>query len=243
MDSINGGVKTNHVDKQGFLNVVFAFDEDAKAEMLNMVQYVVLALIPSILILKIVKNVAPEEDDTKGSLEILVEILLQLFFMVLAIYFTHKAIKYVPTYSGINYISGGDPTIYLLPFVILLLAMQTKIGAKSNILYERTLELWQGKTEEAFSTARAGQNKNNVTVSQPLAGQFNPSQADNIGTMNLLPNNTGMTTQIPNRAQNQKGGEFNAMYQGQPNSNQGAESLGQFEPVAANAIGGGFGAW
>lgn len=238
---MDGGIKTNHVDKHGFLNIVFAFDEDNKAEMLNMVQYVVLALIPSILILKLVKNVAPEEDESKGSLEILVEIILQLSFMVLAIYFTQKAIKYVPTYSGINYISSGDPTIYLLPFVILLLAMQTKIGAKANILYERTLDLWQGKNEEAFTTEQAGK-KNKVKVSQPLAGQFNPSQADSLDTSHLLPNSASMT-QIPNNgAQPPARNDFNSMYQDQ-NNMQGGNTQGQIEPMAANAMGGGFSSW
>lgn len=238
---MEGGIKNNHDDKLGFINTVFAFDDDTKSEMLNMIQYVVLALIPSIIILKLIKNVAPEEDETKGSLEILAEILIQLSFMVLSIYFTHKAIKYVPAYSGVNYISGGDPTIYLLPFVILLLAMQTKIGAKTNILYERVVDLWQGKNEEAFTTTQSGK-KNKIKVSQPLAGQFNPSQADSLDTSHLLPSNAGMT-QIPNNMSSPPvRNDFNSMYQDQNNMSSN-DTHGQLEPFAANAMGGGFSSW
>ena len=39
--------------------------------MMNMVQYSVLALVPVVLLLKGIKNFVPEDDDSKGSLEIL----------------------------------------------------------------------------------------------------------------------------------------------------------------------------
>lgn len=231
MDSSTGVVKSINGDKNSFINVVFSFNDESKAEMLNMVQYTLLALIPSVLILKAVKHVSPEEDDSKGSLEISIEILLQMAFMILAIYFTNKAIKYVPTYSGINYVIGGDFTLFLLPFVILLFAMQTKVGAKANILYERLLDLWHGRSDEQQNSVSAG--KNVVKTSQPLSGQHYPSQADTIDMSQLLPTNTGATTRMPNedRMQPQQSPDFNAMH------NQSAE------PSAANESGGGFSNW
>lgn len=242
METATSVIKSVNGDKNGFVNVVFSFNDDAKTEMLNMVQYTVLALIPSIIILKVIKNIAPEDDDSKGSLEISLEILLQIVFMILAMYFINKAIKYVPTYSGVNYLSGGDPTIFLLPFVILLFAMQTKIGAKANILYERLVDMWNGKSDDA-SQVTVG--KNGVRVSQPLAGQHNPSQADMLDMSQLLPNNTGLTTRMPNagRMQPQQSPDFNAMHHSQPTPMPGAAMPGYSEPIAANDFGGGFSNW
>jgi len=111
-------------------------DGDSKAEMLNLVQYIIIAIIPCVFILKSVRYVVPEEDDSKGSIELLAEIVVQIVYMILAIYFSNKAIKYIPTYSGVKYVSEGDTTNFLLPFMILLLTMQTKVGAKVNIIFE-----------------------------------------------------------------------------------------------------------
>lgn len=242
METATSVIKSVNGDKNGFINVVFSFNDDAKSEMLNMVQYTIIALIPSIIILKVIKNIAPEDDDSKGSLEISLEILVQIVFMILAMYYTNKAIKYVPTYSGVNYVSSGDPTIFLLPFVILLFAMQTKIGAKANILYERLMDLWHGKSDDA---SQANVGKNGVRVSQPLAGQHNPSQADMLDMSQLLPNNTGLTTRMPGaaRMQPQQSPDFNAMHNSQPTPMPGAAMPGYSEPIAANDFGGGFSNW
>ena len=44
-------------------------------ELLNIIQYAVLAIIPIIILLKLIKNYIPEADDDKGSLVILVEVM------------------------------------------------------------------------------------------------------------------------------------------------------------------------
>ena len=241
METATNVLKSVNGDKNGFINTVFSFNDDSKFEMLNIVQYAFLALIPSIAILKAIKNISPEEDESKGSIEISLEVLLQLAFMVLAMYFTNKAIKYVPTYSGMEYASLGDSTIFLLPFVILLFAMQTKIGAKTNILYERAIVMVRGEPDDNIRTT----GKNGVRVSQPLAGQHNPSQADMLDMSQLLPNNIGMTTQMPSasRMQPQQSPDFNAMHSGQNTPMPGAAMPGMSEPIAANDFGGGFSNW
>ena len=130
--------------------------------------------------------------------------------------------------------------------------MQTKIGAKVNILFERVMDLWHGRSEDAVHVK---DGKNNVKVSQPLAGRHAPSQADSLDNMRLLPNNPGVTMQVPNTTniQPQQSPDFNLMYQNQVTSMPGAaspgggmESFGGMpEPMAANdALGsGGFSSW
>ena len=49
--------------------------------MFNLLQYMVLAIIPCVIILKAVRVLVPEEDESKGSIEIVAEIIAQIAFM------------------------------------------------------------------------------------------------------------------------------------------------------------------
>ena len=60
----------------GFFNHVFNFDTENKAIIFNSFQYLIFALVPIVLILKVIKFYIPEEDDSKNSIEILFEIIL-----------------------------------------------------------------------------------------------------------------------------------------------------------------------
>jgi hypothetical protein len=58
--------------------------------------------------------------------------------MVIGIVVIDRAVSYVPTLSGVPYASAVNivPGI-LIPFIIILLTVQTKLGAKIDILYAR----------------------------------------------------------------------------------------------------------
>jgi len=219
-----------------FFEYVFNFDDDSKCGMINMVQYSVLALVPVVLLLKGIKNFVPEDDDSKGSLEILAECVGQIAFIVLAIWFTDKMVRYVPTYSKCNY-SAFNSTNFLLPFIILLTTMQTKFGAKLNILADRVVDLWHGKQP---GDAGAQQKNNNVRVTQPIsgAGQHHPSQADHLDQSQLLPGNPQLTA-MPNIAPQPQAQQSGATQQVAPQQSPDFNAMYQ-EPMAANAaIGGG----
>ena len=70
----------------GFFKYVFDFDETNKSLIFNMIQYALLALIPTQLSLKGIKYVMPGDDESKGSLEILAEVLAQIVMLVLTIW-------------------------------------------------------------------------------------------------------------------------------------------------------------
>ena len=70
--------KNTGINEDGFVKTVFPFDEDQKGLLLNIIQYSVLAIIPVVLLLKVIKNYVPEADDDKGSLVILVEVIGQV---------------------------------------------------------------------------------------------------------------------------------------------------------------------
>ena len=226
---------TQSKEPMSFINYVLTLDEDNKIDLLNIIQYTVLAIIPIILILKAVKHFVPEEDERKGNLEILLESVGQIIFMLIGLWFTDRIIRYFGTYSGKEYQAFNSIT-FILPFLLILSTMQTKLGSKINILIERTMDLINGNNEAKENVKQ----EKNVKVSQPIAGQHQPSQADTLDTSQLLPSNRGLTS-IPQQSTNNT--DFNDMYQNTSNPLQNADAPGQNEPLAANDGGSMFGSW
>lgn len=131
--------------KKNFFNHVFSTTEEGKAEILNVVQYSMMGIIPIVLLNKLVQRFIPDADDEKSSIEILAEILIQLIVMFVGVILIHRMITYVPTYSDFKYESLSLTNVILI-FMVLLLSIQTKIGIKVNILFDRIMELWNGTT-------------------------------------------------------------------------------------------------
>ena len=154
MDSATDVVKTSSSNAEGFFKTVFNFDEDSKGEMMNLLQYLVLAIIPCVIILKTIKYIIPEEDDTKGSLEILAEIIAQLTIMVLMIHFSDRAIRYCPTYRSELPYTFFTNTNYYATIYDCFANYANKLGEKVNILFERVMDLWHGRSEDAVRTKR-----------------------------------------------------------------------------------------
>lgn len=226
---------TQSKEPMSFINYLLTLDEDNKIDLLNIIQYTVLAIIPIILILKAVKHFVPEEDESKGNLEILLESVGQIIFMLIGLWFTDRIIRYFGTYSGKEYQAFNSIT-FILPFLLIISTMQTKLGSKINILIERTMDLINGNNEAKENVKQ----EKNVNVSQPIAGQHQPSQSDTLDTSQLLPSNRGLTS-IPQ--QNTNNTDFNGMYQNTSNPLQNADTPGQNEPLAANDGGSMFGSW
>ena len=226
---------TQSKEPMSFINYLLTLDEDNKIDLLNIIQYTVLAIIPIILILKAVKHFVPEEDESKGNLEILLESVGQIIFMLIGLWFTDRIIRYFGTYSGKEYQAFNSIT-FILPFLLIISTMQTKLGSKINILIERTMDLINGNNEAKENVKQ----EKNVKVSQPIAGQHQPSQSDTLDTSQLLPSNRGLTS-IPQ--QNTNNTDFNGMYQNTSNPLQNANTPGQNEPLAANDGGSMFGSW
>jgi hypothetical protein len=160
--------------KTGFLQHVFHFEEDSKADILNIIQYSILAIIPVVILNKLSQKYVPEADEEKGSFEILAEIIIQVFIIFLGILLIHRIITYIPTYSGIKYPDFSVITI-ILAVLLITMSLQTKLGEKVSILTDRIGELWNGsssdndkkKKKSSSSSSSSGQ----VRISQPISGQ------------------------------------------------------------------------
>jgi len=225
--------ETKDIHRKTFLNHVFSMTDEGKAEMFNVVQYAIMGVVPIVILNKLIQRFIPEADTDRSSLEILVEILIQIVVMFCGIIIVHRVITYFPTYSGFKY-DQLILTNVILAFLILVLSIQTKLGLKVNILYDRLGELWNGSNP-------AGGNRNNMRISQTMGGHV-PSQADYLDNsatqMDIFP-------PAPVAAQKPSNGSYDTMMRGgataQPSAAPAASYAG---PMAANSVlGGGFGSF
>ena len=151
-----------------FFKHVFNMNEDSKSDMMNIVQYAVLSVIPVVLLNKTMSKYVPEADESKGSVEIGAEVVLQVIVMFIGLLLIHRINTFIPTFSGEKYPEFN--IVYIILAVLMItLSLQTKLGEKVSILSDRVMQLWEGR--EGLTSQPAKTGNNNVKVSQPLAQQ------------------------------------------------------------------------
>lgn len=174
--------ETSSITKKSFLSHVFSMSEESNAEILNVIQYSSMGVLPVILLNKTIQRFIPEADPEKSSIEVLAEIFIQLVVMFVGIIIIHRMITYIPTYSGFKY-ENLNLTNVILAFLIIVLSIQTKLGLKVNIMVDRIMELWNGPSTPENKEGM----KNKVKVSKPVS-QHAPSQADYLDDSNMQQN-------------------------------------------------------
>lgn len=147
------------INKKSFLSHVFSTTDEGKAEVLNVVQYATLGIIPVVLLNKAIQRFIPEADGEKATLELLVEVFLQTIIMFCGMILIHRFITYFPTYSGFKY-ENLTLTNVILAFLVIVLSIQTKLGIKVNILVDRAMELWNGPSETQHVQKRGSLHNN-----------------------------------------------------------------------------------
>ena len=244
MESLDETAK-NISSNMGFFKHVFNFDDDSKSDMLNIIQYAILALVPIVVLNKLMQKYVPEAEEEKGSVELLAEVIIQLVIMLIGILITHRIITYVPTYSGAKY--PDFSVIYIILAVMMItLSLQTKLGEKVSILYDRVVELWEGKPEKNDKKKKKGSSGSGyVKVSQPISQGQNQGQDAQMAS--LYSAGTTSINSLPmdssSSSGQQQSPDYNAMYQNTPTPMPGAATPGLDGMImAANEVlGGGFG--
>jgi hypothetical protein len=160
------------VTNNSFVSHVFSTTEEDKGELLNVIQYSLMGVIPIVIMNKLIQRFIPEADPEKSSLELLAEIAMQLVVIFGSLVFIHRMITFVPSYSGFKY-ERLTLTNVILAFLVIVLSIQSKIGIKTNILVDRVYEMWNGP-EVHEKDAKSG-----VRVRQAVA-RHAPSQADHL---------------------------------------------------------------
>ena len=230
MDITGGETIIPNNNKKTFFSHVFSTTEEGKAEILNVVQYSVMGIVPILILNKLIQRFIPEADTEKSSLEILAEILIQVIVMFCGIVLIHRVITYIPTYSEFKY-ESLTLTNVILAFLVLVLSIQTKLGIKANILVDRVNDLWNG-------TTGSGDKKEHVKQYIKQTGSRHvPSQGDYMESMqsSIFPPAPMATTK---QSVSGSGNEYDHMMRAGPSTDYGA-SMG---PMAANGVlGGSFG--
>tara|TARA_B100000963_G_scaffold252899_1_gene221611 strand:+ start:2602 stop:3339 length:738 start_codon:yes stop_codon:yes gene_type:complete len=217
---------------------VFNFDDDSKNEMMNIIQYSLMAVIPIVFLNKSIQKFVPDIDEEKGSLEVLAEVIGQIVVMFIGILLIHRLITYIPTYSNVKYADFNIINI-ILGFLVIVLSLQTKLGEKVNLLLERIIEVVEGKVN--IKEGQQNQQANGVSVSQPISQS---GYIDNVNYQAGNPPVTGTVSAMSNQGTQQQP-NFNQMYAGPKNPLQNAatpqvqESFGGYQ--AANEVCAGFG--
>jgi len=217
-DKDSSTTTSTNAEKQGFFKFVFNFDEESKANIFNLLQFASLAFLPIVGLNKLMQKYVPESDDQKSSIEILIEILVQIFVMFLGIFFIHRIIIFIPTISEVKY-PEFNVIITIIPILLITLSLQTKLGEKVSVLTDRISDSWEGKTN-GKKKKTAGKS---ITVTQPLE---NFTSSPGTTSISALPQTS------PN---------FDSFYAQQPQQQKQHEE-DQFQVLAANEVlGGSFG--
>ena len=153
------------VSHNTFFQHVFEFDESTKNELLNIGQYSVIVLVPVVMLNKLMKYYIPEADETKGSLELALEIIGQVILLFIGLFYIHRMATFVPTYSGQNYEQFNVHSIILVALLIIS-SLHTKLGEKTSILTERLLAIWNG--DEPIQTSQKGNQKSQSPPAQAV---------------------------------------------------------------------------
>ena len=238
MDIEEGGSKSG----KSFIKHVFNFEDEGKAEFLNVIQYALLAIIPIVILNKAMQKIVPEAEDQKGSLVILAEVLGHNIVLFVGLVFINRIITYVPTYSGIKY--PENSIIFIISATLMIImSLQTKLGDKVSIIVERISDLWEGKSADDKKKKKGKQGNGTIKVSQPIAQ--NPIQMSGQMMMRESYNDGTAINNLPTASPEQQLPDYNKMYAGPQSplvdaANPGGQMM--MGPMAANeALGGSFG--
>ena len=238
--NINGGNALNAVTGNSFVQHVTRFDSETRSELTNLIQYLVIAVVPIYFLNRSINNIIPEFDEKKGNIELLGEVVIHSVSILLGIYLIHRVISYIPTFSGENHTEISFLNVVLM---VLFVGMNNDNGKKVNHVYER---LFESKKENMVGNKKVNKKDGSVVkVSQPLAmgvvmqmaqPTHQTSRADYLGTHNQMtaPQPNQVVQEVHNNPNSQMAGGSTGM-----NNFGGMGGMGM-EPMAANE---GFGAF
>lgn len=198
---------------KSFVEYITSFSPTEKSQIMNLVQYCGIAVLPLLAVLKLMKIYMPVNNPLKPSSELIFEVVVQLIVILVSFFFIHKLVLYVPTYSEVNYekislLSG------MLPLLFLMFTLDTKISEKLNVLFDRLLGML-GLIKEPLNEDEEDENQ-----------QERPNKNNNVGVNNVpVMQSAGMT--VPSQ------GMHTTTIEELSGMSSGMQNVG-FEPLPAN---------
>jgi hypothetical protein len=225
----------NEVNKgSSFMSHMFNFDNDTKNELMNLGQYGIISIIPLVALVKIIDNLLPNFDPSRGNMELSVEILIHLTLLLVAVFLVDRFVKYIPTYSG-----KSHKAVNFLNIIIMFYLTSDKIGEKITELSNRVNDMWNGNLKPVEGIENKKKD-GKVKVSQPIKQvqraqpTHQASRADYLNShQQMSATNNQQNEAMSNTQQNEENNMYGMGFQGPMDG-------GMMEPIAANGALGGF---
>lgn len=240
-----GGNNLQNISKHsnGFIQHVTRFDTETKSELSNLLQYLVIVIVPIYVLNRTINGVIPKFNESKGNIELLGEVIMQVISLLLGVFIIHRIVTFIPTFSGNNL---SDINFMNVVLIIVFSGLNSENGKKINHVYNRLAGVWNG--EQAKDAPEKKDGSAVVKVSQPISGNplqapqptHEASRADYVNTHQQM--GTGALSQVVQQVQTGQQ-QHNAVGTG---GQQGSPDMGMMgggllsEPMAANS---GFGAF
>lgn len=160
-----------------FARHVFGDSRQDTGELWNAAQYGALAVLPVAALNRAVNWATPEPNDEASSALLLLEVLAQVVALIVGFVLVHRAITFVPTYSGQAHdrlsLSGAA-----LAVLAILLSLKSKLGVKVSILADRAAELLGlGGGQDAAPPRRGQQQQPRGRAPPPPPSASAPARA------------------------------------------------------------------
>lgn len=138
LDNLQSGGSSENTS---FMTYMTSFSSKEQSQLMNLLQYGGLCIIPLLALLKLMKAYIPNEpSQLKPTTELIIEVVLQLTVIIVAFFFIHKMVVYLPTYSQQEYDSYSLMS-GIIPLFFLMFTLDTKISEKMNTLFDRLLSV------------------------------------------------------------------------------------------------------
>ena len=124
------------ITNQGFFTYVFKLSRFKQEDLMNIVQYSILSVVPVMLFIYFTKKYFPTVNDKDTSLYIFIITFIELIFMIVGIFFIDRMVNYIPTYSGKYYETINLTTIILI-FVLFMLLTHGGFRQRTSVLLQR----------------------------------------------------------------------------------------------------------
>ena len=124
------------ITNQGFFTYVFKLSKFKQEDLMNIVQYSLLSIIPVILFVYFTKKYFPTVSENDASLYVFIVTFIEIIFMIVGIFFIDRIINYIPTYSG-KYYETINLTTIIIVFILFMLITHGGFRDRTRILLRR----------------------------------------------------------------------------------------------------------
>jgi hypothetical protein len=223
---------------------LFVVDTPYRNDVLNVLQYSFISLIPLVLLNKLIQYAIPEASTSAGSVELVMEIVGQISMLVIGLILIHRFTIYFSTYSGEPY-PQHSIICFVLGLLIVLISIHSKLGEKINILVERVVAKWNGRApDEHRSGHKKHKRSHHVPDVQVMDRPPHPREQDTTQISNLPVISQSVNTQpvqhsANDRTYGQSAQAYSLSYD-MPSSGMPMDGgMASNEPSAANSVLGG----